>query len=321
MVVEGDDAGLLLTAPPLEEADGVWIAAGVAGPDGGAVGVFRSTDGGTTWRRVAVGPALVKSRIEPSLTAARDGRWVIVARQAGDQGHGRELMVTTSADLGKTWSPPRPTGLKGLRPEIVELLDTLFFLVAEGDAAQLQVAIAWDELDCLCPRNLACGWCLRLDGRTLLTRGSGVDVAGEYHNLAQFPPTTDEIEAARRKAVARLVPSDPRFRFRGRWESIGSGAEKDLRKSSDSHASMEAEFEGASVLLIHDTARDGRLVGVKIDGREYPPVDMRRAGGGTTTTCLAPNLPPGRHRLVLWPLLPWSPGRMFVRGLQVAPSD
>jgi len=69
---------------------------------------------------------------------------------------------------------------------------------------------------------------------------------------------------------------------------------------------------------VHDMVSDGRLVGVYIDGCEYPPVDMRGEPRKGVSTCLANDLGAGRHRLALKVLLPWRSGTMSVRGIDVA---
>ena len=88
--------------------------------------------------------------------------------------------------------------------------------------------------------------------------------------------------------------------------------------STDSAASVEVEFDGPVVFLVHDAARNGRLVGVRIDGHEDAPVDMQGQAKSGVRTCLAADLGPGRHKLSLWCLLRWRMGTMTLRGIEVA---
>ena len=313
-VVEGAQGSFLFTSPPVESGDGSWLVAV-------ASGIFRSKDGGTTWSRVAECPgagAGGKRLVEPSLALARGGRWAVLARQADAKGKGDALAVTVSSDRGKTWGEPRVTRLKGLRPELVELFDSLFIAVAEGADGRLSAAFAWDELHHFQVKPLSCGYCVRATGRKHLARGSGADVAGEFNNLSQVPLRAAEVAAAKGKATARLAASGDAFKLKGEWKRIGDKAGATALASTDSAASVEVEFDGPVVFLVHDAASDGRLVGVRIDGHEYPPVDMKGSAKSSVRTCLAADLGPGRHKLSLWCLLRWRAGTMTVRAIEVA---
>ena len=105
------------------------------------------------------------------------------------------------------------------------------------------------------------------------------------------------------------------FRFKGEWEPLEGDAGK---SSSDPDARVEVAFEGPVVFLLHDTVPRGRLVGVYIDGREYPPLDMSGAGRKGVSTCLASGLSPGKHRLMMKVLLRWKAGTMTVRAVEAA---
>ncbi|MFC1596802.1 sialidase family protein, partial [Planctomycetota bacterium] len=323
ITVEGHSGGFRITSPPVEEADGSWLVSALVDADGGQprLGIFESADEGATWRLAAECPPLPddpKRLADPSLAVARDGPWAVAARQVEADGEGREITVIVSADRGKSWTRPRPIGLEGICPEIVELLEGLFLVVAEDDTKSLQTAFSWDELEHFIARPLACGYCLRLGGQKHLARGSGVDLAGRYHDLAQAPPEDDEIEAARARAKVRIPASDEAFRFKGAWERVERETGDVACTSIDSAASVELGFHGSVVFLIHNTSDDGRLVGVKIDGQEHPPVDMKGSERVDVKTCLATDLAPGPHKLTLWPLLRWRTGAMTIRGVDVA---
>ena len=309
MIVGAGKGRFRVTSPPVEQADGSWLVAA-------SNGIFRSGDGGATWRHVADLPSKEGRRLaDPSLAPARDGRWVVIARDADARGRGQNVVVTISSDEGKTWCVPRSTGLTGLRPEIVELLATVFVVVAEGDDGRLRAAYGWEDLDHFIRQPLSCGYCVRLGEQKHLARGSGVDVAGEFNALEQVPLLPEEIAVARKQLSGRVLVSNKSFRFKGEWEPP---ADDEGRTSTDGAAVVEVEFEGDAVFLVHDTVSDGRLVGVYVDGREYPPVDMRGETRKWVSTCLATGLGAGRHKLMMKVLLRWRSGTMSVRGIDVA---
>ena len=156
---------------------------------------------------------------------------------------------------------------------------------------------------------------VRVNGRKHLARGSGADIAGEFNSLPQVPLLPAEVAAARKQATRRLPTSGKAFRLKGDWQPLEGEAGF---TSPDRAASVEVTFEGPVVFLLHDRAPDGRLVGVRIDGHEYPPVDMRGKATSGVRTCLAAGLGPGRHTLSLWCLLRWRAGTMVLRAIEVA---
>lgn len=309
LTIDGRRDGARITAPPVQDRGGSWLAAVELRGQAKSV-VLRAAEASSTWRTATELPA---GGEEPSLAVARDGRWVVVAKKRGAD----DLLVTVSQDRGATWSEWRTTGLKGRRPEVVELLDTLFVVTAEGKDGGLRAAFAWDELGHFIKRGLACGYCLRARGHKVLARGSGPDVAGELNDVAQGPLTDAEISAARQAVPERVVATDNAFVFGGDWKRLGEATDQPGFESSDTKARVEVKFSGRAVFLVHDVSRDGRLVEVKIDGREYPPVDMKGKARRDVSTCLACDLPPGRHQLVLRPLLPWRAAKMVIRGVEV----
>ena len=313
-VVRGGQERFVFTSPPVEDAEGSWLVAATNG-------ILGSKDGGTTWRRLAQCPgagAGGKRLVEPSLAVARNGRWVVLARQVDPKGKGDALAVMVSSDRGKTWGKPRVTKLRGHRPEIVELFESLFIAVAEGGDGRLHAAFAWDELHHFQVQPLSCGYCVRASGGKHLARGSGADVAGEFNNLPQVPLLPGEAKAAKGKATARLAASDGAFTLKGEWERTEAEPGGEAVASADSAASVEVKFDGPTVVLVHDMAPDGRLVGVRINGHEYPPVDMKGKARSGVRTCLAADLVPGRHKLSLWCLLRWRAGKMTLRAIEVA---
>ena len=307
LAIDGWPEGARITAPPVQDRDDSWLAAVELCGRAKSV-ILRTTDPANAWRIAAELPVGGEA---PSLAAARDGRWVVVANERG----GDDLRVAVSGDRGTTWSEWRKTGMRGQRPEVVELLDTLFIVTTDGKNGELHTAFAWDELTHFIKRRLACGYCLRTAGHKVLARGSGHDVAGEFNDVAQVPLTEAEIAAARQLVSRRVATSDEALAFKGDWQH---SADRAGRESSDSKARVEIDFSGRAAFLVHDVLRDGRLVEVKIDGREYSPVDMKGTPRSNVSTGLAGDLSPGQHRIVLRALLPWRRARMVIRGLEVA---
>jgi len=273
------------------------------------------------WRLVAECPkpdAVGKRFVEPSLAVGRDGRWVVLAREVDAEGKGSDLVVMISGNRGKTWSKPRVSGLKGRRPEIVELLDGLFVAVAEGTGGRLHAAYAWDELSHFMVQPLACGYCVRVNGRKYFAVGSGPDVAGELNGLHQVPLSAAEIAAARRKAVVRLPASGPGFKFKNDWRQVDEKAGDAAFVSTDRRALMEVEFEGEVVFLVHDQSPNcRRMLTVEIDGRHYPMLSMK-GNRKAVSTCLAADLGPGRHKLRLRRKSNKGECPITVRALEVA---
>ncbi|NUQ63919.1 MAG: exo-alpha-sialidase [Pirellulales bacterium] len=314
--VEGTSEPVMLTSPPVETVDGVWLAAAAVGsqPETSAWAILRSSDAAKTWRPIAHGPEGT-TLAEPSLALARDGRWVVAGRQLQSSA----IVALFSKDQGTSWSPPKPMNLTGARPEIVELFEDLFLVTAEGPGGDLLAAYTWDDLEFSIPRPLACAHCFRVGPRKVLARGSGVDMAGRFSNLAQVPLEPDEIEAVGKTLTARLPLKPAESVLKGEWKTLPGEAGTASLESEGSRASIEISFEGRAVGLVHDVMPGGRLVGIQIDGREYPPVDMSGPARSEVLSPLAAGLSPGRHKLVLWPLLPWRAGTMRLWRLQAAP--
>jgi photosystem II stability/assembly factor-like uncharacterized protein len=103
--------------PPILLKDGSILLAVYGSPAQGVpeqVGVFRSTDGGETWRLLSV----VKTNhemSEPSVAQLPDGRLVMVARPEGD--------IAWSDDGGLTWTPPVTFGMRMFEPGLLVLRD------------------------------------------------------------------------------------------------------------------------------------------------------------------------------------------------------
>jgi hypothetical protein len=314
LALEGQAGSVLLTSPPVETAEGAWLAAAAVAPQGDKSpwAILRSSDAAKIWRPIAHGPEGM-TLAEPSLAVARDGRWVVAGRQPSGA-----VVAVFSRDQGKSWSSPKPMNLIGARPEIVELLESLFIVTAEGPGGELLAAYTWDDLDFSIPRPLACGYCFRTAGRKMLARGSGVDMAARFNNLAQVPLEAEEVAAARKTLTARLPLKPPECVLKGEWKTATGQGGQAVLESDGSRASIEIPFEGPAVGLVHDVLPGGRLVGVAIDGVEYPPIDTSGPARSEVLACVAIGLPPGRHRLVLWPLLPWRSGTMRLWRLELA---
>ncbi len=323
VVLEPSQTPLRMTAPAVADGQGRWTAAAeiAAGPEAGAGVIVQSDERATNWRRLATLPGTPGKNdglAEPSLAVGRAGRWVVLGKRAGAPGQ-QEILLTMSHDEGRTWSPPRPTGMKGLLPEIVELLDTLFLIGVQDARGRLQTAFAWDELQHFTVRDLAYGYCIRVPGdKRRFGRGSGVDMAGEYHCLSHVPLLAEEAADARRAPIERIPTSAGAMTFRGSWESSGQG-EETLMSGRDGAASLAVECSGSAVFLVHDVRPDGRLMSVRIDDEAYSPVQTRGQPAAAVRTCLAADLPPGRHTVKIYPALPKRSGKVSIRAVETSP--
>lgn len=245
------------------------------------------------------------------------GRWMVAACRKSDKEKRWPIVVLISSDHGRTWTEPRGTGVEGRNPEMVELLEDLFVVVAEDGDDDIQVAFSWDDLHHFIERPLACAYCVRLDGRRLLGRGTGVDVAGAFNSLPQVPLNSQETTRAEAKLTRTIRADSDVFTFRGEWEKIIHADEGMAMTSESPDASVEVEFSGSTVALLHDVAPGARLLGVWIDGIEYPPVDMSATEQRSSRTLLAHGLDSGQHTLRFRPLLRWRTGAMTIRGVAV----
>lgn len=322
VVLDASKAPLRMTAPAVADGGG-WTAAAeiAAGPETGASVIMQSDERTTSWRRLATLPGTPGKNdgvTEPSLAVGRDGRWIVLGRRAGAPGE-QEILLTVSSDEGRTWSPWRPTGMKGCLPEIVELLDTLFLISVQDVRGQLHTAFAWDELQHFTVRDLAHGYCLRVPGdKRRFGRGSGVDMAGEYHCLSHVPLLPEEAAAARRAPIERIPVSAGAMTFRGSWESSGQGDEAAM-SGGDGAASLTVECSGSAVFLVHDVRPDGRLMSVRIDDDAYAPVQTRGPPATAVRTCLAADLPAGRHTVKIYSSLPKRSGTVSIRAVETSP--
>ena len=121
-------------------ANGDWILPGYAyqpldnkkSPTG--CGFFRSTDKGKTWGDLE--PAFpnppgkkVHRFNEVAFAVKPDGKLVAIARTDSGPLKYRYLHKAVSADNGKTWSKPVPTGINGIFPDIIKLDNGIYVLV------------------------------------------------------------------------------------------------------------------------------------------------------------------------------------------------
>lgn len=319
VVLDGSEAPLRMTSPAEADAHGGWIAAAqiVAGPEAGACVIVQSDVQAATWRRLATLPGTNDAIAEPSLAVGRDGRWVVLAKRVASPRE-QEIMLTVSSDGGRSWSPLRTTGMRGALPEIVELLDTLFLVSAEDSRGALRTAFAWDELRHFTVRDLACGYCLRVAGERRFGRGSGVDMAGEYHCLAHVPLLPEEASAARREPVERVFVSDRAMTLHGPWDLSGQGEEA-VAVGRDGSASLCVECSGRAVFVVHDVRPDGRLMSVRIDDEACAPLQTRGQPATAVRTCVAADLPPGPHKVEIYSALPKRTGKVLIRAMETSP--
>ena len=87
--------------------------------------VLRSEDGGAHWDLRTIAKAKDFDFNETSLTRAANGDLVALIRTTGQ----RELWSAISKDGGKTWSPPRDSGMRGSTPWLVTTKDGLVVAV------------------------------------------------------------------------------------------------------------------------------------------------------------------------------------------------
>ncbi|MCX7424205.1 MAG: sialidase family protein, partial [Planctomycetia bacterium] len=111
--------GFLMDAtdgPVVELADHSILLAGEGKEKSGrfAIGVFRSTDRGATWQRLATIRA-DHDQYEPSLVQLKTGEMVMISRPEGD--------IAWSSDQGKTWTEPVTFGIRLFAPTLLVLPD------------------------------------------------------------------------------------------------------------------------------------------------------------------------------------------------------
>jgi hypothetical protein len=296
-----------MAGDPVSLGKGVWLLPATV-RDGGVRAVLLRSDGnGDVWRVIS---ALGQGLVEPAVTVARDDRWVALARKADSS----EIVQTVSDDQGESWSEPTDTGLRGSRPAIVELLETFFVAGLEGEDGRLAGGLAWDDLQAWLSSPIACGHLVRIGGRKLVGLGCGVDLAGGYSRLSQVPLDADEIaraEGAERRAIPAFSPA---FELEGEWQRVEDGQGE--RSITEELATARARFEGKAVFLVYGRHPSGHLLKVTIDGDECPPVETRGPAEFPVTTCLAVDLPPGEHELVITPLLRWQQGTTVIGGIE-----
>jgi hypothetical protein len=104
--------------------------------------LLESRDGGASWRlRTALAPAAGRCRYTNEFALLEsDGHWLAVARCDTPP---YPLLLGTSGDAGRSWSPLRPSGLHGQAPALLACGDGRILLVyRELRAADTAVAVA-----------------------------------------------------------------------------------------------------------------------------------------------------------------------------------
>ncbi|MEO2020703.1 MAG: Rid family hydrolase [Pirellulaceae bacterium] len=100
------------------------------------LGVYRSQDGGVSWKFVSRLEGRTGALDEPAITLAQDGTVVMVARPNGE--------IAFSKDEGRSWTTPRPFGVKMVAPGLMTLKDgTIVCIFGYGGTGGLQ--IMWSD--------------------------------------------------------------------------------------------------------------------------------------------------------------------------------
>ena len=270
--------------------------------------ILASDDDGVTWRFAA---AMAEALHEPALAVARDGRWLVLARQTASP----DIVQCVSSDRGATWSEPVSTGMRGVRPAVVELLESFFVAGFESGDGPLSGGVSWDGLDHWLSRHIACGHLVRVHGRKYIGLGSGVDLAGEFGRSAQVPLDPGEIAAAEDQQAKSIPCTSGAFAFDGDWEKGQDGGQ--TRFVCRETGTVKVNFTGHTLFLVHGTCPDGHILKITIDGEEYPPVETQGDDAFPVRTCLAVGLSPGLHTLGISPMLPWRTGRTVIGGIEI----
>jgi hypothetical protein len=100
------------------------------------LGLYRSNDGGRSWRFVSRLKSSVKELDEPALCRARDGALVMIAREAGE--------VAFSRDEGRSWTKPQAFGIKMDAPCLLTLKDGTLVCIF-GWLATNDIQMMWSD--------------------------------------------------------------------------------------------------------------------------------------------------------------------------------
>lgn len=102
--------------PPLELPDKSILLMGEGQEKSGrwSIGIFRSTDRGPTWRRLAT-VAADHDQFEPSMVRLPSGELVMITRPEG--------AITWSRDEGRTWTEPVSFGVRMFAPTLLVMAD------------------------------------------------------------------------------------------------------------------------------------------------------------------------------------------------------
>lgn len=125
IILENDD--ILLSTYGKEH----WFAAE-------QLGVYRSSDSGQTWKFISRLEGSVGALDEPAITKAENGQIVMIARPNGE--------IAFSSDDGRSWTSPRPFGIKMVAPCLMTLKDgTIVCIFGWGATGGLQMM--WSDDD------------------------------------------------------------------------------------------------------------------------------------------------------------------------------
>jgi sialidase-1 len=115
------------TAPhgPIQLRDGRLLYVGIGKADGAsAVTVEQSADDGRTWNVIATIPKPATGMAglsEPHVVELTSGKLLAMIRNEPKDRTQCFLLQSESTDGGKTWSPPRSTGIWGYPPHLIQL--------------------------------------------------------------------------------------------------------------------------------------------------------------------------------------------------------
>jgi len=265
---------------PLQDGDYLLFASGAA-----SVLVFRSPDL-RQWRVIACPyrPNGVQDRFnETSAVQLPNGRIVILMRTGG---WNMMLAKGISDDGGYTWSPPLPSGLRGIQPRMRLLSDGTIVLVtgrpgiimaASCDGGESFATIACAEDDRIHEFSDEFGWY----GYSSMNNGVTVDEAagkafisydllderadedGTLLNACYIRPyDLVRIKGYDRAVRETLRPGDDALHCHGDWSAVAGR----VAITNETGAALSGSFEGAGLVALLETCTHSGTALVEIDG-------------------------------------------------------
>jgi hypothetical protein len=286
----------------------VWTGSGAAS----SLQWLQTADRGETWTLEASG---IMGIVEPTLLLLRSGERRLFARdvQSG------QVVVFSAAAEGQAWSGPDAVGIEGARPAAVELVRDLPLVCVQDANDQARAAYTWPGMGSWFHARLACGYAVPVGGTQVLGYGSGLGLNGAISALTQLP-LAPETQAAWLAAEPRFLHHrDAVFTFAGAWTEVA-----DERASGGSYrrgskdATLRVAFAGTAVGLVFTRQPKHGLLQVTVDGVEYPPVETTGPEAFRQRCCVATDVRPGQHTLVVRSLLPWRDGEIRIEGIEFA---